>query len=266
MGCKMQDAGCKIHERNKRHRVSHCRLPTTDYPLPTIHYRLPTTHYRLSTIDYRLATAYCLLFLLNTAYALDVETVVAGLQRRYASVSTITGNFRQTYRAPGVDQIESGVFWLKKPGLMRWEYRNPEEKLFVANGKETFLFVPQDHQVTVQSFTASDMHNTPLEFLLGAGNISQSFSVAWETDYKSKAESALLIRMTPRSSEAAYSFLVLELDRVTYDLQRIVIHEPSGNTSEFLFANLMTNAKVDNRQFQFKIPKGAEVIRMTNDE
>jgi outer membrane lipoprotein carrier protein len=210
----------------------------------------------------------CILYLTlaNAAHAIEVEAVVTALQGRYASVSSITGSFRQSYRAPGIVQIESGVFWLKRPGLMRWEYRDPEEKLFVANGKESFLYVPQDHQVTVQSFSASDMHNTPLEFLLGSGKISQSFNVSWEKSYGAGAESSFLMRLTPRSSDAGYSFLVLELNGATYDIQRMVIHEQTGNTSEFLFTNVMTNVAVDNKQFQFKKPKGAEVIRMTSGE
>jgi outer membrane lipoprotein carrier protein len=210
----------------------------------------------------------CILYLLlaNGTYAIDIEAVAAGVQGRYASVSSITGSFRQRYSAPGIEQAESGEFWLKRPGLMRWEYRDPEEKLFVSNGKESYLYVPEDNQVTVQSFTAADMHNTPLEFLLGAGKFSRSFIVAWETDYKPRADSTLLIRLTPRSADAAYSFLVLELDRASYDIQRIVIREQTGNTSEFLFSSVKTNVKVDARQFQFKFPKGAEIIKLTNDE
>jgi outer membrane lipoprotein-sorting protein len=106
------------------------------------------------------------------------------------------------------------------------------------------------------------MRNTPLKFLLGGGDISGSFSIAWEPEPGSTDESSLRMRLTPRQSETGYSFLVLELDPATHDLRRIVIHEPAGNTSEFLFTDLKTNAKVENKHFQFKIPKGAEVIRM----
>lgn len=195
----------------------------------------------------------------------DLENAVAGLERRYASVTTMTGDFRQTYRAPGIEQVESGAFWLKKPVRMRWEYRQPEEKLFVTDGREAFLYVPQDRQATVQDFRASDMRGMPLDLLLGTGGVLKSFAASWETEFRPKADRTFLIRLTPRDGEADYAFLVVELDRETYDIRRIVIREATGNTSEFLLTGVRTNIKVDKEKFRFKIPEGVEVIRRTGD-
>ncbi len=57
--------------------------------------------------------------------------------------------------------------------------------------------------------------------------------------------------------------MVFELDQATYDVRRLVIRERTGNTSEFVFTDVKTNMAIDNKKFQFKIPKGAEVIRLT---
>jgi outer membrane lipoprotein carrier protein len=210
---------------------------------------------------------YCLLsavccFLPNAVYALDLTSVVSGLQRRYASVETVSGSFQQTYRAPGIDQIQSGVFRLKRPALMRWEYRSPEEQLFVADGRKAFLYIPSDRQVTIQPLSASDLHNTPLELLMGSADLNKNFSISWETEIKLKTERAALIRLTPRANEPAYQHLILEFDPSTFDLQRIVVCEHTGNTMEFLLSNVITNTKMDNTQFQFKPPKGVEIIRL----
>jgi len=196
----------------------------------------------------------------------DLETVVSGMQQRYATVATMMGSFQQTYRAPGIEQVESGVFRMKRPGLMRWEYRKPEEKLFIADGHEAFLYVPLDRQVTVHPFSASDMRGTPLEFLLGGADIRKNFTVSWENNFKPRAEKTLLLRLTPRNSQSEYEFLVLELDAQNYDLRRITIHEHGGNTSEFLLSNLTENAKISSKEFQFKPPKGTEVIRFNEEK
>jgi outer membrane lipoprotein carrier protein len=218
-------------------------------------------------MPFRKPAAAILLFLFfHPGWAAEPGAMVEGMQRRYSSVLTIKGNFEQTYRAPGIEQIESGIFSLKKPGLMRWEYRQPEEKLFVADGKESFLFIPQDRQVTVQPFSEADMHNTPLEFLLGSGDYLKSFIPSWDPEFKPKSERAVMIRLTPRKIQPEYSFLALELDRENYEIHGIIIHEPGGNTSRFTFTNLMTNVKLNNKDFQFKVPKGVEVIRFTDDQ
>ena len=210
----------------------------------------------------------CLLFFLLTSHAAEVDLpdVISGLQQRYASVETVRGDFQQTYRAPGISQEESGEFWLRKPGLMRWEYRSPEEQVFVADGTESFLYVPKDRQVTVQPFSVADLHNTPLEFLLGSGNINKSFTASWETEFKPRAEHTLLIRLTPRGAGGEYSFLVLELDSKTFDLRRIAMREPGGSTTEFLFTNITINTKLNKKLFQFKRPKGVEEIRLNNEQ
>jgi outer membrane lipoprotein carrier protein len=198
----------------------------------------------------------------NSGYTTDLATVVAGLQHRYESAETVSGNFQQTYRAQGMDQMKSGVFWLKKPALMRWEYRNPEEELFIADGRDSYDYVPQDHQVTIQPLSASDLHNTPLEFLLGAGNIGKDFTASWETEFKPKDKDTVLIHLMPRVNNVAYRFLVLELDQATFDVRGIVIRELAGNTMEFRLSSVAINVKIDKKQFQFKRPKGVEIIRL----
>ncbi|MDM7997707.1 MAG: outer membrane lipoprotein chaperone LolA [Acidobacteriota bacterium] len=200
------------------------------------------------------------------ATASDPDAVVAALQQRYASVRTVAGSFQQTYRAPGIDQTESGVFRMKRPGLMRWEYRQPEEKLFIADGREVFLYSPRDRQVTIQPFSASDIQGTPLEFLLGGADILKTFSASWESRTKPTAEQTAIVRLKPRTGRGEYEFLVLEIDTKTSDLRRIVIHEHGGNTSEFLLTHVTVNGKMGNNEFQFKPPKGVEVVRMDSVE
>ncbi len=194
-----------------------------------------------------------------------LDAVVAGLQKRYASVESVMGSFQQTFRAPGIDQVESGYFRMKKPCLMRWEYRQPEEKLFIADGQDAFLYAPLDRQVTIQPFSAADLRETPLELLLGMTDIRKKYIASWETSLKPKAEGTLLIRLTPRKSDEEFQSIALEINKDTYDLQRIVLRESGGNTSEFLLSNVVTNRKIENREFKFKPPKGVEIVRMNNE-
>jgi outer membrane lipoprotein carrier protein len=202
------------------------------------------------------------LLLLSPSVQEPVSSLVAKLQQRYAVVTTANADFRQTYRAPGVDMTESGTFWMKKPGLMRWEYREPETKLFVADGRDSYLYNPQDRQVMVRRFSASELHSTPLQFLLGRGDILKSFLVSKESESAARIQGTVLLRLIPREEDANYSYFILECDQNTFDLRRILIGERTGNTSEFILTNLVTNGKVDDKKFAFKIPKGAEVIRL----
>lgn len=192
----------------------------------------------------------------------DITAAISGLQKRYASVKTITADFEQTYKAPGISQTESGKLYMKKPGLMCWEYSRPEVKLFVADGRRSYLYTPEDRQVLVRKFTPEEFESTPLQFLLGKGDILKSFSASWEHENRPRVEGTLLIRLVPREPRSDYAYVVIEIDGRTYDLRRIVIRERTGNTSEYLLSDLAVNVKIDDKKFRFKIPKGAQVVQM----
>ncbi|MBP1595150.1 MAG: outer rane lipoprotein carrier protein LolA [Acidobacteria bacterium] len=190
----------------------------------------------------------------------DLASAVEGLQKRYATVTSLRAEFQQHYRGPGIDQKESGTVFLKKPGLMRWEYRDPEIKLFVADGRDTYLYVPADRQVQVRRVTPADLNSTPLQFLLGRGDIRESFDAAWEPG--TGAGGALLFRLTPRSADTDYAYVVIECDTSRHDIRRMVIHERTGATSEFVLSKVATNVRMERSQFEFKIPEGVEVVRI----
>ena len=195
----------------------------------------------------------------------DLDTAVKRLEQRYEAVDTVRGDYRQTYRGPGIEQVESGKFWLKKPGLMRLECHEPEEKLFVADGRESFHYVPLDHQVYVQPLTTSELRNSPLGLLLGSEDIHKKYIFSWEEDIKPKFDNTLLIRLNSRQTDPGYSFVVLEIDRKDSMLKRILIGEESGNTSEYVFTDVAVNTRIKSDRFRFKVPKGIRIIEMTEE-
>ena len=203
----------------------------------------------------------CLYTLAGYGEDQGLRAIVASLQKRYGAVNTIRGNFQQNYRAPGIEQSESGVFWMKKPGLMRWEYKSPEAKVFVADGRESYLYTPGERQVMVQRYSAAELHGTPLQFLLGQGDIAGSFTVSWEAESAPGEQGAKLLRLMPHS-RGDHAYLVLEVDGPSAEIRRIVIHELTGNTSEFILTDLAANVRVDGKLFQFKVPRGVEVVRL----
>ena len=204
---------------------------------------------------------FVLLLIACTAAAADFDAVLSGMERRYASVDTAAGSFRQIYRAPGMALEETGVFKLKRPGLMRWEYRTPEEKLFVADGKECFLYAPTERQVTIYPLTPADLARTPIAFLLGGGNVRRDYTASKETEFKPAFPDTVLLRLTPVRDGGEYVFAALELDAKTFDIRRVIIRG-SGDTSEFLLSDVVMNQKMNDKDFHFKPPRGVEIVRV----
>ena len=73
------------------------------------------------------------------------------LEQHHARTADLVARFTQGYRSGmlGREVTERGVVSIKRPGRMRWEYKDPEPKLFISDGKTFYFYVPADKQVIV---------------------------------------------------------------------------------------------------------------------
>lgn len=200
----------------------------------------------------------------------EAESALLCMQKRYRSAASVSGTFHLYHVDFGVEQLESGRFWLKKPAYMKWEYARPEGQLFVANGSESFFYVPRDNQVTVQSFDASDLENSPVGFLLGSGDIAEAFSIESVPETETKSEQTFVASLKPKNPDPDYALLVLEIDRAACDLRRLELREYGGGILEYRFSGLKTDVKIDDGFFRFSvredIPADTEILRMEREE
>ena len=209
---------------------------------------------------------FCLMMFPAVLRGFDIEEVLAGMQRKYSSVKTISGSFNLYCKEQGIEQTDTGIFWIKKPDRIHWEHQYPEEKYFIADGKELFSYVPDDNQVTIQPLTGDDLQHTPLRFLLGTEDLKKSYIITPESEYGRKIEGTQSVRLTPKDGGVNFSFLVLEIDPKSNDLQRLVLREKNGNILEYIFSDLKFDVKISDKKFEFKIPEGVEVLRLENFE
>src|SRR5262250_2056980 len=99
--------------------------------------------------------------------AQDVRPMAHAVDEHYNRLRSLQSDFTETYRGAGVDRIESGTLWLKKPRKMRWEYRSPKEKLFLSDGRDAWFYVPGERQVRKTPVKKLEDLRSPLAFLLG---------------------------------------------------------------------------------------------------
>ena len=82
------------------------------------------------------------------------QEVAAALQKKYDAIRDFTADF--VHESEGgllrKKQTERGFVQVKKPGKMRWDYKAPEPKVFVSDGRRIYLHIPADNQVIVSRF------------------------------------------------------------------------------------------------------------------
>jgi outer membrane lipoprotein carrier protein len=184
------------------------------------------------------------------------EELARRVEARHRTVRDLTARFVQTYRSGlvGREIVESGTLSLKRPGRMRWEYREPERKTFVSDGRKYYFYVPADRQVVVRD-QAGDRSVTTL-LLTGQADILAEFTVALEPPEKGRAR----LRLTPRRENAEVQQVVLEVDEQSR-IRALKVTDAQGSESRFQFEGIRENVGLDDGLFRFDVPRGVEVVQ-----
>lgn len=218
---------------------------------------------RLSTVTLRLTFLSLLALLLTRAIsvqAADVHAIAAAVDHHYNHLRSLQCEFVETYTGLGMDRTESGTLWLKKPGKMRWQYRSPNEKLFVSDGKDAWFYVPEQQQVRKTEVKKLDDLRSPLAFLLGKTKLERELlSLSLAPDISPLTPGDLVLRGIPRNLADRINQVLLEITP-EHAIARIVIESNDGSTTEYRLSDQREDVPVAESLFHFRIPLGAEVI------
>jgi len=189
---------------------------------------------------------------------MTADQVADKLQKIYEQTKDFKAAFVQEYhsKALGSTKTSSGFVYVKKPGLMRWDYKTPRPKFFVADGKALFIYDPDLEQVMVdRSFSGSDL-STAVTFLWGKGKLRQEFKVSFAEGGDAQH---YLLELTPKS-RARFNKLWFKVERKTFRVVETVVEDPGGNTNTIRFSKMTTNVGLKDESFKFQIPDGVDVI------
>lgn len=193
----------------------------------------------------------------STPAATELDQLVARVQRFYDDSKDFQAEFIQTYTRTALSRTTEsrGTVKIKKPGMMRWDYRQPIAKHFIADGKQLFVYEPEDQVVTIQkSFKSSELSSS-LSFLIGEGKLADSFTAKL---LEEKDPSLRRIELSPKR-DATYQKLVLLVEAASGRVLESTLHETAGNTNHFKFTDAKTNVGLESSVFSFTPPAGVEI-------
>lgn len=218
---------------------------------------------RLLAVTFVLAVAvlWMLPASLSARPRITVSQYVREFEASYQGVRTLTAEFTQTYFAWGRTRKESGTVYFARGQKMRWVYHQPEEKIFLSNGKQLFLYVPSEKQVTISSMHDIEDARVPLDLLLSHMKLSRAFSRVEFADQALTADRGdRVIRGFPQSKfKGDYRSVLIELSP-QFDIRRLIVFYPDNSTMQFAFANIERNKPLDPSLFTFSPPPGTQTI------
>jgi len=190
----------------------------------------------------------------------NVHSTAAAVDEHYNHLQTLQADFTEIYQGSGIERTESGTLWLKKPGKMRWEYRSPQEKVFVGDGKDAWLYLPAEKQVHKSSMRKLEDLRSPLAFLLGKAKLEKELDgLSFAPDAQPWREGDTVLRGVPKGLEDRVRQVLLEITPEHW-IARILIYGADESITEYRFSNLRENVAVQDRQFRFSVPAWAEVV------
>jgi outer membrane lipoprotein carrier protein len=182
------------------------------------------------------------------------EALVRRIEERHRNLRDLTARFVQTYRSGvlGREVTERGTVSIKPPGRMLWEYRDPEKKTFVSDGKTFYFYVPADRQVIVREQAGE---RGILSRLLSGQDILGQF----EAGLESATSGHPRVRLTPRRPDPDVDRVYVEADDQNR-INQLEIVDVQGNRSQFRFEGIRENVGLSDRLFRFEVPRGVEVV------
>jgi outer membrane lipoprotein carrier protein len=77
---------------------------------------------------------------------LALDEILNRVENRYA-VAGFSARFEQVSTIPAMDITEtaSGRIFVKRPGMMRWEYEKPDLQTVITDGKTLWIYRPEDN-------------------------------------------------------------------------------------------------------------------------
>ena len=188
-----------------------------------------------------------------------VEEVVSKMQAFYEKTQDLKGKFKQVYTDTlyGSKRTSYGYLYVRKPGMMRWNYVKPERKSFIADGTTLWVHEPEDRQAFRNPLNTANL-STGLTFLLGKGDLTKEFNISY-TDEKLGAPGDLVLKLMPKEPTGQYEHLVIAIKPNDYSVGESMVVQKHGK-NHFIFSKMKFNSKLAKGRFAFKPPEGTRVI------
>ena len=197
----------------------------------------------------------------------EVREVVKKIQSRYEQTRDLEAEFKQSTKIEGfaTPLASSGNLYIKKPGKLRWDYRDPDVQEIYVKGDDVMMYVPQHKQVLVGKLTQMAASQAPLQLLQGAAKLEEHFEVQATLGGERGEGGVPLVTLIPKEtgpeSVKTVVRIVVEAQPKSYFIKTVAIHEISGNVATFQFSNLKPNTGLKGTLFEFDVPAGVEVVK-----
>lgn len=181
------------------------------------------------------------------------EELTRKVQVFYEKTSDLEAAFTQTYVYGGLGRklTSTGTVKIKKPGLMRWDYRSPSPKVVAVTGKRLVQYEPEEQQAWVDEQFDATALTAAVAFLLGKGDLARDFT-------PSLGEGGALV-LRPKQADPRVARITFTVGPDGEVLGTSVV-DGAGNENRLTFSAIKRNGGLRDAAFEVKLPAGTRKV------
>jgi outer membrane lipoprotein carrier protein len=196
-----------------------------------------------------------LLILFISAPTVFAEPDSHQLKSLLSAYKSISADFTQkAYIKKKVSKTSSGTMALQRPGKFRWEITTPNHQSIIADGKNLWIYDVDLEQATKTSLT-KDAHS-PAILLSGSNDALEERFTLIDSD---KAGDLETFRLRPKNNQDMVQQVEIKFDH--QKLSEMSVTDNLGQKNVFYFTHVKINPSLSHQLFEFKAPKGVDVIQ-----
>ena len=189
---------------------------------------------------------------------LSLSEIMDRVEKRYEAVD-FSAYFVQesTITVMDISDIASGRIFVKRPGMLRWEYDKPDRQTITTDGKKLWIYKPDDNQVMIGKAPSFFGNGKGAGFLSDMKLIREKFVVSFE---KEKSEHDYVLKLLPREQTVGIAEIYLAVSKITFKIKKIITLNEYDDKTVIELINSKFNLNLDKSLFSFIVPEGTDVI------
>ena len=164
-----------------------------------------------------------------------------------------------TLKAMDITDSASGKITVKRPGKMRWEYEKPDRQIIVTDGKDLWVYRPDDNQVMIGKFPSFFGDGKGASFLSDIKLIRQQFNITLEN---TDSNDYYILKLLPLNKTNDLSYINLSISKKTFYLEEIVTYNAYSDETRIKLIDIKLLENPDDSIFIFNIPYGTDVLKL----
>lgn len=200
-----------------------------------------------------------LLLLVPQAFSLTSDELSSKIEKRYKSFKDISMDFTQITKSEifSTEKNTRGKMYLKNQDKFRID--TPSQNI-VTDGKLLWFFSEKNNQVTIHKLNESKNIFKPHDYIY---NFRANYKPQLGEDEKVDKRPCFKLILTPKKEDLFITRMTLWIDKKDFLVRKLEYQDMNDNQVSLVFTRIKINSDLEDSQFVFTPPKGAEVVDLT---